>query len=45
MNAKILTLIREKFEARLKAKTGWGRTELLAEYDRAVAEALAELLG
>jgi hypothetical protein len=44
MNKKLLELIRKHFERRLSAKTGWGRVELLAEYDKAVADAAMELL-
>lgn len=44
MNQKLLDLIRKKFHERLQAKTGWGRIDVLVEYDRAVSEALAELL-
>lgn len=45
MNKKLIELIRTKFEARLAGKTGWGRNELLVEYDKAVNEALLELLA
>lgn len=41
---KLLTLIREKYETRISVKTGWGKNELLAEYDKAVSEALMEML-
>lgn len=44
MNKKLLAKVREKFEQALKAKTGWGRVELLAAYDQAVTEAVLELL-
>lgn len=44
MNKKLLDLIRSKFEARLQAKTGWGRNEILALYNDCVGEALAEIL-
>ena len=44
MNRKLIELIKTKFKERLQAKTGWGRTELLAEFDAAVADALLEML-
>ena len=44
MNKKLLELIKEKFKARLAVKTGWGRNDVMAEYDQAVSEALVELL-
>lgn len=44
MNQKLLDLIRKKFMDRLQAKTGWGRIDVLVEYDRAVSEAVIELL-
>lgn len=44
MNKKLMELIRAKFKARLEAKTGWGRNDVMAEYDLAVNEALLELL-
>lgn len=44
MNKKLFALIRDKFAARLAAKTGWGRNDVMAEFDAAVTEALLELL-
>lgn len=44
MNKKLFELIRAKFAARLATKTGWGRNDVMAEYDAAVNEALLELL-
>jgi hypothetical protein len=44
MNKKLLELIKAKFEARLQAKTGWGRNEILAAYNDCVTEALMEML-
>lgn len=44
MNKKLLELVRAKFKERLAAKTGWGRIDVLAEYDQAVTEAVLELL-
>lgn len=44
MNKKLLNRIREIFLQKLAAKTGWGRTELIAQYDAAVTEAIMEML-
>lgn len=44
MNKKLVDLIREKFKARLAAKTGWGRNDVMVEFEAAVTEALLELL-
>lgn len=44
MNKKLFNLIRAKFIARLATKTGWGRNDVMTEYDAAVSEALLELL-
>lgn len=41
---KLLNLIRDKYESRISIKTGWGKNELMAEYDKAVSEALMEML-
>lgn len=42
---RIIRLLRKHFEGRLQRKTGWGRNEVLSEYDRAGTEALAEMLN
>lgn len=44
MNAKLVALIKEKFKTRLMAKTGWGRNDVMVEFDAAVNEALLEML-
>ncbi len=44
MNKKLIDLIRQKFTERLQAKTNWGRNDLLQEYERAVNDAVMELL-
>lgn len=41
----LLKRVRELFEQRLQAKTGWGRNELLVQYDQAVNEALMEAVN
>lgn len=44
MNKELLKRIREIFEEKISKKTGWGKNELMIEYDKAVNEALVELL-
>lgn len=44
MNKKLVELIREKFKQRLLAKTGWGRNDIMEQFELAVNEALLELL-
>lgn len=44
MNKQLLARIKELFEKRLQTKTGWGRNDVMAEYNAAVQEALMELL-
>ncbi len=42
--APFVGLLRQKFQVRIAAKTGWGKNELLSEYDQAVAETLSALV-
>ena len=44
MNRKLIELIKRNFRARLAAKTGWGRNEIMAEMDAAISDAVLELL-
>jgi hypothetical protein len=44
MNKKLLELIKKNFEARLQAKTGWGRNDVMAEFNAAVMESLLEMM-
>ena len=44
MNKKLLELIKAKFEAKLQAKTGWGRNDVMQIYEQAVTESLLEIL-
>jgi hypothetical protein len=44
MNKKLLERIEALFTAKLQAKTGWGRNDVLAAYKDAVREALMELV-
>jgi len=43
-NARLIDLIRENFKRRLSQKTGWGRVELMLEFEIAVTDALAQCL-
>jgi len=43
-NARLIDLIRENFKRRLSQKTGWGRVELMLEFEIAVTNALAQCL-
>ena len=44
MTKQLLKRIDELFAAKLQAKTGWGRNEVLAHYRDAVSEALMECM-
>jgi len=44
MNKQLLQRIEELFAEKLRAKTGWGRNEVMAAYKDAVREALMEAL-
>jgi hypothetical protein len=44
-NKELLDLIRDKFYARLERKTGWGKEELKLEYEKAITEALTDILN
>ncbi len=44
MNQKLLKRIEELFAAKLQAKTGWGRNDVLNVYKEAVNEAILEML-
>jgi hypothetical protein len=44
MIKKFATLLEEKFMARLQAKTGWGRNDVMIEFRAALSEALMEML-
>lgn len=44
MTKKLIRRVEELFVAKLQAKTGWGRNEVLALFKDAVAEAAMELL-
>jgi hypothetical protein len=44
MNKNLVELIKAAFRARMMAKTGWGRNEVLVEFDAAINEALLDLL-
>lgn len=40
--SRLMKTVRAKFVERLQAKTGWGRNDLIGEFDQALAEAIAE---
>ena len=44
MNKKLLARIDELFVAKLQAKTGWGRNDVITIYREAVNEAILELV-
>ena len=44
MIKKFATLLEGKFMARLQAKTGWGRNDIMVEFRAALNEALMEML-
>ena len=44
MNQKFGQLLREKFSVGLQTKTGWGKNEIQALFDRCLAEAAVECL-
>lgn len=44
MNKKLIELIKRNFRNRMAAKTGWGRNEIIAEFDAAISESVLELL-
>lgn len=44
MNRKLVLKIRDIFHAKLQAKTGWGRNEIMELYNASVNEALLELM-
>ena len=39
---QILDSIRKRFEDELRAKTGWGRNEVLQRYDKAVTQGVLD---
>ena len=39
----IVALIREEFAKRLQAKTGWGRNDVMKEYDQAVSTVIMRI--
>ena len=44
MNRKLLLKIQDIFHAKLQAKTGWGRNEIMDLYRDSVNEALIEMM-
>lgn len=44
MNKKFVQILREKFLQGLQAKTGWGKNDVQALFERCLAEAAVECL-
>jgi hypothetical protein len=44
MNQKFIKLLKEKFLGQLRTKTGWGKNEVEALFEKCVAEAAVECL-
>jgi hypothetical protein len=44
MNKKYQEFFREEFELEMSAKTGWGRNDVMAAFDRASSRAAFRLL-
>ena len=44
MHKKIVQLLRERFKDKLSIKTGWGKNEVLREFDMACLELYADML-
>ena len=38
------SILREEFLRRMQAKTGWGRNEIMQQYDQAVSDAIVRLM-
>jgi len=45
MNKKLIQRIEEIFTAKLQAKTGWGKNEILILYKESVNEACLEMIN
>lgn len=44
MNKKLVELIKKHFKLRLQVKTGWGRNDVMVEFEAAVNDALLEMM-
>lgn len=44
MNRRLIERIAEIFEAKISAKTGWGKNEIVQKHKEAVNEALLETI-
>jgi hypothetical protein len=38
------SILREEFLRRMQVKTGWGRNEIMQQYDQAVSDAIVRLM-
>jgi hypothetical protein len=43
-NQELLRIFREKFNAEMQTKTGWGKNDVMAVFDRTSADAAVECL-
>ena len=41
----VIKEVRKEFEARLERKTGWGKNEVMQEFDQAISVAILKLCG
>lgn len=41
---RLLELIRQEFIQRIEQKTGWGKNELILEFEHALSDAMAKYL-
>jgi len=44
VSKKFILILKAAFEKRISRKTGWGKNELMREFDAAVTEAVLEVL-
>lgn len=44
MNKRLIGLLREEFTERVNRKTGWGKNEILQEFEQAISNTIARLL-
>ncbi len=45
MTQKFIRILREKFTEALQEKTGWGRNDVLALFERCMTDAAAECIA
>jgi len=42
---ELVDKIRNEFDSRMKRKTGWGKNEVMAEFEGAVADAVSKIIN